>query len=43
MSKNFFRLLFYKKKLENYIKLKGKPDLLICHFSYPVANTAMLL
>ena len=41
--KIFLDFYFTKKKLENYIKLKGKPDLLICHFSYPVANTAMLL
>ncbi len=36
-------LYFSKKNLKNYIKKNGKPDCLICHFSYPVANTAMIL
>ena len=30
-------------KLKNYITENGKPDLLICHFSFPVSNTAMIL
>tara|TARA_B100001057_G_scaffold492475_1_gene584941 strand:+ start:563 stop:1699 length:1137 start_codon:yes stop_codon:yes gene_type:complete len=30
-------------KLKKYIKEHGKPDLLLCHFSYPVANTAARL
>lgn len=36
-------LYLSKKNLENYIKKNGKPDCLICHFSYPIANTAMIL
>ena len=30
-------------KLKKYIEENGKPDLLLCHFSYPVANTAAKL
>ena len=41
--KLFADLYFSKKNLKNYIKKNGKPDCLICHFSYPVANTAMIL
>ena len=29
-----------KKNLINYIKKKGKPDLIICHFAFPTGNTA---
>lgn len=32
--------LLTKKLLKQYIKKKGQPDLLICHFSFPTGNTA---
>ena len=41
---NFFKLYIDRKLTENfiekYIKLKGKPDIIICHFSFPSAYTA---
>ena len=38
--KIFLDYFLTKKKLDDYIKLHGKPDLIICHFSFPVICTA---
>ncbi len=51
ITNSLFSTFFYKLKLQldyyltkkyliDYIKKKGKPDLIICHFAFPTGNTA---
>ena len=41
--KLFLDFYFSNIKMRKYIKEHGKPDLFLCHFSYPVASTAAKL